>query len=159
MKISPQYIFINSHTQYITWDLWHLLMLMAFEDKGKCMRQPWCRQRVSLPGSCSPRWICCSLQTPHLYWADTMLCIRQRQTPWSTTSCTQHMSHASCTRHFSMHAGSTVHTSLLVSHFYPPQGECWDFVCFCSSICLAEWRLAGQHCWLCTGRSYMFSPH
>lgn len=79
---------------------WHLLMLKTFVEKGKSMRQPWYLRLVSLLGSCAPRWICSSLQMPHLYWADTMLCIRQRQTAWSTTSCTQHMPHASCTWHF-----------------------------------------------------------
>lgn len=74
--------------------------------KGSSTRQPWYVWLVSLLGSCAPRWICSSLQMPHLYWADTVLCIRQRQTPWRTTSCTQHMPHASCTWHLNSFLGS-----------------------------------------------------
>lgn len=71
------------------WYWWHFWEEENGWDSCACELLPY--------WSCTPWWICCSLQLPRLYWAHFMMCIRWRQIPRSPTSCIQHMSHASRT--------------------------------------------------------------
>lgn len=114
-------------------DNWHLLIPPTFLEKEKWMRQPWCLWVASLLlyGSCG------SVQLPHLYYAGSLLCIRWRQTPQSTTSCTQHtaclMPH---TQHASKKKGSFFRNIKLIlgwegtltSFLNPPCGLSWFYL-------------------------------